>query len=72
MQVSVETACADRGARQTAGQRLRLPGGAKRAADQCPHVRSAIARFGEVGGVSEGERTQAFANVKAAAHDLVG
>jgi hypothetical protein len=31
------------------------------------HVRSAIARFGEVRGVTEGERTQAFANIKAAA-----
>lgn len=31
------------------------------------HVRSAIARFGEVRGVSENERAQAFANIKAAA-----
>jgi len=31
------------------------------------HVRSAIARFGEVRGVTEGERVQAFANIKAAA-----
>ena len=31
------------------------------------HVRSAIARFGEVRGVSESERAQAFANIKAAA-----
>jgi hypothetical protein len=31
------------------------------------HVRSAIARFGEVRGVSERERAQAFANIKAAA-----
>jgi len=31
------------------------------------HVRSAIARFGQVGGVSEAERAQAFANIKAAA-----
>jgi len=48
------------------------------------HVRSAIARFGEVRGVGEAERAQAFANIKAAAgyfgvtlratswHDLVG
>ena len=48
------------------------------------HVRSAIARFGEVRGVTEGERSQAFANIKAAAlyygvrlnasswHELVG
>lgn len=48
------------------------------------HVRSAVARFAQVGGVSEGERAQAFANIKAAAayfgvtvgakswHDLVG
>jgi hypothetical protein len=48
------------------------------------HVRSAIARFAEVRGVSEPERAQAFANIKAAAgyfgvavkatswHDLVG
>lgn len=31
------------------------------------HVRSAIGRFGEVGGVSDTERAQAFANIKAAA-----
>lgn len=31
------------------------------------HVRSAIARFSEVGDVSETERNQAFANIKAAA-----
>ena len=31
------------------------------------HVRSAIARFGEVRGVSDAERAQAFANIKAAA-----
>ena len=31
------------------------------------HVRSAIARFGEVDGVSEDERAQAFANIRAAA-----
>ncbi len=31
------------------------------------HVRSAVARFGEVRGVSEDERAQAFANIKAAA-----
>jgi hypothetical protein len=31
------------------------------------HVRSAIARFGEVRGVTETERAQAFANIKAAA-----
>ncbi len=31
------------------------------------HVRSAIARFGEVRGVTEGERAQAFANIRAAA-----
>ncbi|MBV9720088.1 MAG: hypothetical protein JOZ77_12270 [Candidatus Eremiobacteraeota bacterium] len=48
------------------------------------HVRSAIARFGEVRSVSQGERAQAFANIKAAAayygvdvkasswHDLIG
>ena len=48
------------------------------------HVRSAIARFGEVRGVTEPERAQAFANIKAAAeyfgvsvkasswHELVG
>lgn len=48
------------------------------------HVRSAIARFGAVQGVSETERAQAFGNIKAAAsyygialratswHDLVG
>lgn len=31
------------------------------------HVRSAVARFGEVRGVTEDERAQAFANIKAAA-----
>ena len=31
------------------------------------HVRSAIARFGEVRGVTEAERAEAFANIKAAA-----
>lgn len=48
------------------------------------HVRSAIARFGLVEGVSDRERAQAFENIKAAAkyygvnvhatswHDLVG
>lgn len=48
------------------------------------HVRSAVARFAQVEDVSEGERAQAFANIKAAAayfgvtvgakswHDLVG
>jgi hypothetical protein len=48
------------------------------------HVRSAVARFAQVSGVSDAERTQAFANLKAAAayygvtvgakswHDLVG
>ena len=48
------------------------------------HVRSAIARFAEVRGVSDAERAQAFGNIKAAAdyfgihvsavswHDLVG
>jgi hypothetical protein len=48
------------------------------------HVRSAIARFAQVGGVGDSERAQAFENIKAAAdhfgvhlaahswHDLVG
>lgn len=31
------------------------------------HVRSAIARFGDVGGVTDADRAQAFANIKAAA-----
>jgi hypothetical protein len=31
------------------------------------HVRSAIARFSEVRGVSDDERAEAFANIKAAA-----
>jgi hypothetical protein len=31
------------------------------------HVRSAIVRFGEVRGVSEAERAEAFENIKAAA-----
>jgi hypothetical protein len=31
------------------------------------HVRSAISRFGQVDGVSDRERAQAFANIKAAA-----
>lgn len=48
------------------------------------HVRSAVARFARVDGVTDAERSQAFANIKAAAayfgvtvgakswHDLVG
>ncbi|MGC1381054.1 MAG: DUF6582 domain-containing protein [Candidatus Baltobacteraceae bacterium] len=48
------------------------------------HVRSAIARFADVGNVTDNDRAQAFANIKAAAiyygiamrarswHDLVG
>lgn len=48
------------------------------------HVRSAVARFAQVTDVSDGDRAQAFANIKAAAayygvtvgakswHDLVG
>lgn len=48
------------------------------------HVRSAVSRFAQVQGVTESERAQAFANIKAAAayfgvtvgakswHDLVG
>ncbi len=32
------------------------------------HVRSAIARFAQVDGVSERERAQAFENIRAAAH----
>jgi hypothetical protein len=48
------------------------------------HVRSAVARFAQVTGVTDDERAQAFANIKAAAayfgvtvgakswHDLVG
>jgi hypothetical protein len=31
------------------------------------HVRSAVARFGQVDGVSSAERAQAFENIKAAA-----
>ncbi|HTX59895.1 MAG TPA: DUF6582 domain-containing protein [Verrucomicrobiae bacterium] len=31
------------------------------------HVRSAIARFAQVGGVSDAERSQAFANIRSAA-----
>jgi len=31
------------------------------------HVRSAIGRFGEVRGVNDAERAQAFANIRAAA-----
>jgi hypothetical protein len=71
--------------------RAKLPDGAfafpaerKEPLTDAAHVRGAIARFGEVGGVSEGERAQAFDNIKAAAgyygvglrastwHDLVG
>jgi hypothetical protein len=48
------------------------------------HIRSAVARFAQVSGVTDEERAQAFANIKAAAayfgvtvgaktwHDLVG
>jgi hypothetical protein len=48
------------------------------------HVRNAVARFAQIRDVSDGERAQAFANIKAAAayfgvtvgakswHDLIG
>lgn len=61
-----------------------FPGERKEPLTDATHVRSAIARFSEVDGVSESERAQAFENIKAAAdyygirlkanswHDLVG
>ncbi|HEV3092124.1 MAG TPA: DUF6582 domain-containing protein [Candidatus Cybelea sp.] len=73
------------------GERAKLPDSAfafprerKEPLTDAGHVRSAIARFSEVGGVSGVERAQAFENIKAAAeyygvqlratswHDLVG
>jgi len=75
----------------TDASRVKLPASAfafpnerKEPLTDAAHVRSAIARFGEVSGVTESERAQAFANIKAAAgyyginvkasnwHDLVG
>ena len=54
--------------------RAKLPGSAfafpserKEPLTDAGHVRSAIARFGEVQGVTDGERAQAFTNIKAAA-----
>lgn len=54
--------------------RSRLPGSAfafpaerKEPLTDAGHVRSAIARFGHVEGVSDRERAQAFANIRAAA-----
>jgi hypothetical protein len=61
-----------------------FPGERKEPLTDAAHVRSAIARFSEVRGVSDAERSRAFANIKAAAsyygvsmragswHDLVG
>lgn len=61
-----------------------FPGERKEPLVDASHVRSAVARFAQVEGVSEAERAQAFANIKAAAayfgvtvgakswHDLVG
>jgi hypothetical protein len=75
----------------TGASRAKLPDSAfafpterKEPLTDAAHVRSAIARFGEVRGVSQTERAQACANIKAAAgyfgvtlratswHDLVG
>jgi hypothetical protein len=56
------------------GARAKLPDSAfafpserKEPLTDAAHIRSAIARFGEVRGVTEAERAQAFANIKAAA-----
>jgi len=61
-----------------------FPGERKEPLVDAAHVRSAVARFAQVRDVSQGERAQAFANIKAAAayfgvtvgakswHDLVG
>jgi hypothetical protein len=55
-------------------ERARLPSSAfafpaerKEPLVDASHVRSAIARFAQVGGVSSAERAQAFENIKAAA-----
>ena len=44
-----------------------FPGKRKEPMTDASHVRNAIARFDQVKGVSDEERTQAFANLKAAA-----
>lgn len=44
-----------------------FPGDRKEPLTDATHVRSAVARFAQVRDVSDGERAQAFANIKAAA-----
>jgi hypothetical protein len=44
-----------------------FPGKRKEPMTDASHVRNAIARFDQVKGVSDEERTQAFSNIKAAA-----
>lgn len=75
----------------SAGERAKMPASAfafpkerKEPLTDAAHVRSAIARFGQVRGVSDRERALAFENIRAAAehfgvdvragswHDLVG
>jgi hypothetical protein len=77
--------------RDSSASRTHLPASAfafpeerKEPLTDASHVRSAVARFAQVQGVTEAERAQAFANIKAAAayygvtvgakswHDLVG
>lgn len=49
------------------GSAFAFPNERKEPLTDADHVRSAVARFGEVGGVTADERAQAFANIKAAA-----
>jgi hypothetical protein len=44
-----------------------FPGKRKEPLTDAGHVRNALARFDQVQGVSDGERDQAFANIRAAA-----
>jgi hypothetical protein len=44
-----------------------FPGKRKEPLTDAEHVRNALARFGQTGGVTDAERDQAFENIKAAA-----
>lgn len=75
---------ADTGRAELPDSAFAFPAERKEPLTDAAHVRSAIARFGRVEDVSDGERAQGFANIKAAAeyygvtvhasswHDLVG
>ena len=54
-------------AQQASGQRICVPVTTECAANRRLHVRNALARFDQVDGVTEADREQAFANIKAAA-----